>query len=150
MEPEPLATPLRDVLPVLVWAAVGLVVVFVALALARLWGWRTQQRGGSCGGIDLAHLRGQLRAGEISQAEYEAVRARLAGATRTGDEAPDESSADGPAEAPPEEATDEPSEGPAGDPDAEPDEESSIETDGADPPHTGDDAPKRSRTDGET
>jgi hypothetical protein len=86
MEPEPFATPIRDVLPVLVWGAAGLVLVFLILALVRLWGWRTQQRGGSCGGIDLESLRGQLIAGEISREEYEAVRASIAGAdgTKTG------------------------------------------------------------------
>jgi len=123
---EPLAPPLREMLTILVWAAAGLIVVFVILALARLWGWRTQQRGGGCGGIDLEHLRGQLHAGDISQEEYEAVRARIAGA------------ASGKAEARPA-ATD-----------AEPNDESSIETDGADPTDRGHDPSKRSRTDGET
>ncbi|MFO8014387.1 MAG: hypothetical protein R6X20_13905 [Phycisphaerae bacterium] len=125
MEPEPFATPVRDMLPVLVWGAVGLVLVFLVLALVRLWGWKTQRRGGSCGGIDLDDLRAQLIAGEISREEYEAVRAQIAG-----------------------KKVDRP---PAG-PDGETEDESPIETDGADPPEdeTGDDAPERSRTDGET
>ena len=127
MEPEPLATPLRDMLPVLVWGAVALGVAFVILALVRLWGWRTQKRGGSCGDIDLASLRGQLVAGQISRQEYEAVCARLAGAA-------------------PEKA-----DGRPGGPRAVPDTESSIETHDADHPgtDTGDETSERSRTDGE-
>ena len=127
MEPEPLATPLRDMLPVLVWGAVALGVAFVILALVRLWGWRTQKRGGSCGDIDLASLRGQLVAGQISRQEYEAVCARLAGAGR------------------------QEADGRPGGPRAVPDTESSIETHDADHPgtDTGDETSERSRTDGE-
>jgi len=125
MEPEPFATPIRDMLPILVWGAVGLVLVFLILALVRLWGWRTQHRGGSCGDIDLASLREQMLAGQISRQEYEAVRARLAGAA-------------------PEKADGRP-DGPHAGPDAE----SSIETHDADQPDTGDETSERSRTDGE-
>ena len=135
MEPEPFARPVQDMLPVLVLGAAALVVAFVILALARLWGWRTQHRGGSCGGIDLDDLRRQRMAGEISQEEYEAVRASIAGA---GGEKAD--------------ATGEKAGNPPDAPRAEPDAESSIETHDADPPDTDttDDAPERSRTDGET
>jgi len=127
MEPEPFATPVRDMLPILAWGAAALAVVFVILVLVRLWGWRTQKRGGSCGGIDLASLRGQMLAGEISRQEYKAVRARLAGTA-------------------PEKADGRPAHRRAG-PDAEP----SIDTNGADHPDTdtGDETSERSRTDGE-
>jgi len=142
MGPEPIATPLRDMLPYLFWGAVGLVVVFVLLGLARLWGWRTAHHGGSCGDVDLDHLRRQRMAGEISEAEYEAVRTRLAGAAAADKEAPK-----GPAEAPPETSPEEPSDGP----DAEPSDESSINSLDARPPGdaSGDDASERSRTDGQ-
>ncbi len=107
MEPEPFATPLRNMLTILVWGAAGLIVVFLILALVRLWGWKTQQRGGSCGGIDLDDLRRQRMAGDISQEEYEAVRAQIAG-----------------------KKPDRPPAGPPDEPDAEAGGESSIETKG--------------------
>jgi len=127
MDPsEPFATPVRQMLPFLLWAAVGLVVAFVILALVRLWGLRTQQRGGRCGGIDLDHLRRQLRAGDISQEEYEAVRNTVAGA--------------GGGNADPRPA----------DLDAEPNDEPPSESDEADTPDTNDDPSERSGADGET
>jgi len=119
--PEPFTTPLEAMLPWLVWGTIGLVGIFVALALVRLWGWRQQQRGGACGGIDLDRLRRQRDAGEISQDDYETIRARLAGAD---------------ARTPPERAerNDEPS--------IEPDSDRDGSAD------TGE-TPERSRTDGE-
>ena len=102
MEPEPFATPLRHMLTILVWGAAGLIVVFLILALVRLWGWKTQQRGGSCGGIDLDDLRRQRMAGKISQEEYEAVRAQIAGkkADRQTDEPRAEPEDDSPIDSP--------------------------------------------------
>jgi len=129
--PEPFTTPLEAMLPWLVWGTIGLVGIFVALALVRLWGWRQQQRGGACGGIDLDRLRRQRDAGEISQDDYETIRARLAGAdART----PPERAAD--ARTPPERAerNDEPS--------IEPDSDRDGSAD------TGE-TPERSRADGE-
>ncbi len=81
MDLSPYAMPLRQMLTVLAWCAAGLVGVFLVLALVRLWAWRTQHRGGSCGGIDLARLREQRRRGEITQAEYEAIRGAVLGAS---------------------------------------------------------------------
>ena len=76
--PEPFTTPLETILPWLVWGTIGLVGVFVVLALVRLWGWRQQQRG--CGGVDLDRLRRQRDAGEISQDDYDAIRNAVAAA----------------------------------------------------------------------
>jgi hypothetical protein len=80
MEPEPFVSPLREMMPLLMWGTIGLVAVFVILVLVRFWGWRTQRRGGSCGDLDLADLRRRMMAGEISPEEYEAVRDAIAGA----------------------------------------------------------------------
>ncbi len=80
MQTEAFTRSLETLLPWLVGGTIGFVGLYLALALARLWGWRQQQRGGGCGGIDLDRLRRQRDAGEISQDDYEAVRARIAGA----------------------------------------------------------------------
>ena len=148
MEPDPYASSLHDLreaLPLLVWGAAGLAAVFLVLMLVRLWGWRTQKRGGACGGIDLDALRRQWMAGEIGQDEYEAVRRSIAGA----------------------DAEPEPSPAPAASPaparDAETGAETSIKPDGEAPddgngPNEGDapnqadnpgDDPERSKANGE-
>jgi len=146
MDPNPFATPLRDMLMYLLYGAAGLGLVFLALALVRLWGMRTQKRGGGCGDVDLARLRRQLMAGEITPEEYEAVRRRLAGA-EAGEAGP------------PSEATGRQSiqadEGPAGTPDGEAPAGGSLEAPAADrhAPSAGgedDETSGRSRTDGET
>jgi len=145
MEPDPYASSLRDLreaLPLLVWGAAGLAVVFLVLMLVRLWGWRTQKRGGACGGIDLDVLRRQWMAGQISEEEYEAVRRSIAGAEPE------------PSPAPPA-----PAASPAPARDAETQAETSIEPDSGeardhdnctnDREKPGDD-PERSKADGET
>jgi hypothetical protein len=133
MGPEPFATPLRDMLTILAWCAAGLVLVFLVLALVRLWGWKTQRRGGSCGGIDLDDLRRQLIAGEISHEEYEAVRETIAGVPGKKTEAPPPADAGEPEDEPPADA-----------PDDEPTGEDDTDDD------AGDDGPERSHPDGET
>ena len=77
-------------MPVMLFGIVALVVLFVILALVRLWGLRMQTKSGACGGIDLEELKRQRDAGEIAQEEYDAVCAGLAdgGPAKAKDAAP--------------------------------------------------------------
>ena len=70
---------MRQLMPVMLFGIVALVVLFVILALVRLWGLKMQTKPGASSAIDLEDLRRRRDADEISQAEYEAVRARLTG-----------------------------------------------------------------------
>jgi len=140
---------LREILPYLLWGALGLAGVFVLLMLVRLWGWRTQKRGGACGGIDLDALRRQYMAGEISEEEYEAVRRSIVGAEQETPPAAAVRPAASAAPVPPTGDTETPAE-PSIEPDGEPHD--------GEPPHTDNrtndrdepgDGPERRRTDGE-
>jgi len=143
MEPQTFESTLhelRKMLPYLLWGTLGLVAVFVLLMLVRLWGWRTQNRGGACGGIDLDVLRRQHLAGDVSTEEYEAVRRSVAGAAeKPATDATNASTCD----------TERPTEPPIT-PDGEsgdrqtPESDSKTNTD-----VTPGDSPKRSKTDGE-
>jgi len=70
---------MRQLMPVMLFGIVALVVLFVILALVRLWGLKMQTKSGASGAIDLEDLRRRRDAGEISQAEYEAVCASATG-----------------------------------------------------------------------
>jgi hypothetical protein len=63
-------------------ALMGVVVLFILLGVVRIWGLRMQKSGGGRGGLDLDHLKRQRDAGQISPAEYDAIRARLAGGAK--------------------------------------------------------------------
>ena len=81
-EPEPVETlvmPMQRLVPIMLYGTIGLVAIFIILTIIRLWGIRIQTKGKDAGNLDLARLRGQRDAGHLSQAEYEAVHARLAG-----------------------------------------------------------------------
>jgi len=69
----------QHLMPVMLFGILALVALFVVLALVRLWGLKMQTKSGACGGIDLEDLRRRRDAGEISQAEYEAVCASATG-----------------------------------------------------------------------
>lgn len=77
--PETIVMPVSRLMPILVCGIVGLVVIFVLMALVRLWGLRMQTKTGGCGGLDLDELRRQRDAGEISPEEYDAVYGSVAG-----------------------------------------------------------------------
>ena len=70
---------MRQLMPVMLFGIVALVVLFVILGLVRLWGLKMQTKSGASGAIDLEDLRRRRDAGEISQAEYEAVCASATG-----------------------------------------------------------------------
>ncbi|HUU89824.1 MAG TPA: hypothetical protein VM238_01300 [Phycisphaerae bacterium] len=77
--PETIEFSMQHLMPVLLFGIVALVVLFVILGLVRLWGLKMQTKSGASGGIDIEDLRRRRDAGEISQAEYEAVCASAAG-----------------------------------------------------------------------
>ncbi|KPK47103.1 MAG: hypothetical protein AMK72_08885 [Planctomycetes bacterium SM23_25] len=77
--PETINFSMEHLMPFLMGGIVALVVLFVLLALVRIWGVKMQTKSGACGGIDLEDLRRRRDAGEISQAEYEAVCASATG-----------------------------------------------------------------------
>ena len=77
--PETVEFSMQQLMPVILVGIAALVVLFVILGLARLWGLKMQTKSGPSGGIDLEDLRRRRDAGEISQAEYEAVCASAAG-----------------------------------------------------------------------
>ncbi|MBE3069063.1 MAG: SHOCT domain-containing protein [Planctomycetes bacterium] len=77
--PEAILMPVHRLMPILVCCVAGLVVIFVLMALVRLWGLRMQTKAGGCGGLDLDELRRQRDAGEISPEEYDAVYGSVAG-----------------------------------------------------------------------
>jgi len=58
----------------------ALLVVFVLLALVRMWGQRMQKQGGGCAGLDLDALRRMRDTGEISRKEYDIIVGSIAGA----------------------------------------------------------------------
>ena len=58
----------------------ALLVIFILLAMVRMWGQRMQNEGGGCGGLDLDALRRQRDTGEISQKEYDRIVGSIAGA----------------------------------------------------------------------
>ncbi len=70
---------MERLMPVMGFGVVALVAIFAILALVRIWGLKMQRKSGACGGIGLEDLRRRRDAGEISQAEYEAVLAGLTG-----------------------------------------------------------------------
>ena len=99
--PETILIPMHQLMPILVCGIVGLVVIFVLMALVRLWGLRMQTKAGGCGGLDLDELRRQRDAGEISAEEYDAVFGSVAGSRPARAPAPGgQSRADGPPEGP--------------------------------------------------
>jgi len=71
--PETVEFSMQPLMPVMLVGIVGLVVLFTILGLVRLWGLKMQSKSGACGGIDLEDLRRRRDAGEMTQAEYEAV-----------------------------------------------------------------------------
>jgi len=145
MEVNPFSTPLQDMLSILVYAAIALGILFLILSLVRLWGIRTQKRGGACGNVDLARLRRQMMAGTIRPEEYEAVRRALAGAA--GQEATPPSASDGQQPIQPDEDR---AEQPAGD-DATPVSPDEPKSERENLPAGNDgETSERSRTDGET
>jgi len=58
----------------------ALLVIFMLLALVRMWGRRMQKQGCGCGGLDLEALRRQRDIGVISQKEYDIIVSGIAGA----------------------------------------------------------------------
>ena len=68
---------MQRLMPVMLFGVVALVAIFAILALVRIWSLKMQRKSGAYGGIDLEDLRRRRDAGEISQAEYEAVCASM-------------------------------------------------------------------------
>ena len=81
-EPPPLDSVdlTTDAMPFAAIALVGLIVLFVLMAVVRWWGSRPTKVGPTAG-LSLLELRRQLDAGLLSEKEYETIRARLAGGT---------------------------------------------------------------------
>jgi hypothetical protein len=77
--PEVVLMPMSRLMPILVSCIAGLLLLFIAMALVRLWGLRMQAKPGACGGLDVDELRRQRDAGEISQEEFDAVCGSLVG-----------------------------------------------------------------------
>jgi hypothetical protein len=77
--PETVEFSMQPLMPVMLVGIVGLVVLFIILGLVRLWGLKMQSKSGACGGIDLEDLRRRRDAGEMTQAEFEAVCASASG-----------------------------------------------------------------------
>ena len=57
----------------------ALLVIFVILALVKMWGQRMQKKGGPCGGLDVEALRRMRDAGEISPQEFDIILGGIAG-----------------------------------------------------------------------
>ncbi len=77
--PEVVLMPMSRLMPILVSCVAGLLLVFIVMALVRLWGLRMQAKPGACGGLDVDELRRQRDAGEITHEEFDAVCGSLAG-----------------------------------------------------------------------
>jgi hypothetical protein len=69
----------EQLLALMLYGIMALVAIVGLVALVRLWSMRMQKSDGGCGGIDMARIRRLRDAGEITQAEYEAVVGRMAG-----------------------------------------------------------------------
>jgi hypothetical protein len=71
--------PPENLMALAVICVAALLVIFVLLALVRMWGQRMQKRGGGCGGLDIQALRRQRDVGEITQEEFDTILSGIAG-----------------------------------------------------------------------
>jgi hypothetical protein len=81
MEPlkvETVASP-DQLMPMAMVCVMALLVIFVLLALVRMWCQQMQKKGGGCGGLDVEALRRQRDAGEITQEEFDRILGGIAG-----------------------------------------------------------------------
>jgi hypothetical protein len=75
MEPlkvETVASP-DQLMPMAMVCVMALLVIFVLLALVRMWCQQMQKKGGGCGGLDVEALRRQRDSGEITQEEFDRI-----------------------------------------------------------------------------
>jgi hypothetical protein len=81
MEPlkvETVASP-DQLMPMAMVCVMALLVIFVLLALVRMWCQRMQKKGGGCGGLDVEALRRQRDSGEITQEEFDRILGGITG-----------------------------------------------------------------------
>jgi len=81
MEPPKIETvmPPGQLMALVIVCVAALLVIFVILALVKMWGHRMQKKGGPGGGLDVEALRRMRDAGEISPREFDIIVGGTAG-----------------------------------------------------------------------
>jgi hypothetical protein len=81
MEPPKVETvmPPGQMMALVIVCVAALLVIFVVLALVRMWGQRMQKKHAPGGGLDVEALRRMRDAGEISPQEFDIILGGIAG-----------------------------------------------------------------------